>query len=61
MKRGKIQILGDYMEGLNMMIDASSQMVSCHRLNPKWIAIRDMLNILKDGAKDLVKKSGGNI
>lgn len=48
MKRGKIQILAEFMEGLNGAIDASSQMVSCHRLDPKWCAIRDMLNIIKD-------------
>ena len=55
MKRSKIQILSEFTEGVNAMIDASSQMVSCHRLNPKWIAIRDMLNIILDGTKKLVK------
>ena len=54
-ERSKIEMLSDFMAGCNTMIDASSQMVSCHRLNPKWIAIRDMLMIIRDGAKDLVK------
>lgn len=54
-ERSKIEMLTDFMTGINTMIDASSQMVSCHRLNPKWIAIRDMLCIIRDGAKDLVK------
>lgn len=60
MKRNKLQILNDYVEGINTMIDASSQMVH-QRQNPKWMAIRDMLNTIKDGAVDLIKKSGGNI
>ena len=47
MKRGKIEILSDFMTGLNMAIDASSQMVHA-RINPKWIAMRDMLQIVKD-------------
>jgi len=55
MERSKIEMLSDFMQGINTMIDASSQMVSCHRLNPKWIAIRDMLYIIRDGAKGLVK------
>lgn len=46
-KRGKIEMLGDFMTGLNAMIDASSQMVH-HRGSPKWIAVRDLLNIIKD-------------
>lgn len=54
-KRTRIQMLSDFLEGINTMIDASSQMVSCHRLNPKWCAIRDMLYIIRDGAKALVK------
>ena len=60
MRRTKIQILNDYVEGLNGMIDASSQMIH-QRQNPKWMAMRDMLNMIKDGATDLIKKSGGNI
>ncbi len=47
-KRGKIEILADFMQGLNRAIDASGQMASCHRLNPKWLAMRDMLNLIKD-------------
>lgn len=60
MSRTKLQILSDFMEGLNGMIDASSQLIH-QRQNPKWIAMRDMLNITKDGTVALIKKSGGNI
>lgn len=46
-KREKIQIMADFMEGLNTMTDASGQLV--HQLgNIKWIAMRDMLHIIKD-------------
>lgn len=55
LKRGKIEILGDFMTGLNMAIDASSQMVHA-RMNPKWIAMRDMLNIVKDSISKLATK-----
>lgn len=47
-KRGKIQILSEFMEGLNTCADAASQMVHQHA-NPKWIAVRDMINIIRDG------------
>ena len=60
MTRTKIQMLSDFMEGLNGMIDASGQMIH-QRQNPKWMAMRDMLNIIKNGAVELVKKSGGNL
>jgi nucleoside 2-deoxyribosyltransferase len=47
-KREEMQILSEFMEGLNTMIDASGQMV--HQFgNIKWMAMRDMLNIVKDG------------
>jgi len=46
-KRDEIQMLNDFMEGLNTMIDASGQMVHQFQ-NIKFMAIRDMLNIIKD-------------
>lgn len=46
-KRGKIQILAEFMEGLNTMIDASGQLVHQNQ-NIKWMAMRDMLNLLRD-------------
>lgn len=46
-KRTELQMLGDYMEGLNTMIDASGQMI--HQFgNIKFMALRDMLTIIKD-------------
>lgn len=52
-KRGKIQILSEFMESLNTMIDASGQMV--HQFeNIKFMALRDMLNIVKDGISDRI-------
>ena len=48
MKRSKIQMLAEFMEGLNGAIDASSQMVH-QRQSPKWMALRDLLNVIKDG------------
>lgn len=47
MKRTRIQIMGDFMEGLNTMTDASSQMVHQSQ-NIKWMAMRDMLNMIRD-------------
>lgn len=46
-KRTEIQMLADYMEGLNTMIDATSQMI--HQFgNIKFMAFRDVLNIIKE-------------
>lgn len=59
MNRSKIQMLGDFMRGLNMMIDASSQLVH-HRQNPKWMAMRDMLNLIKDGLGKMMTKGMNN-
>ena len=59
--RSKIEILADFMTAINTMIDASSQMVH-HRQNPKFMAIRDMLHIIKNGAEKLIKdESSGRI
>ncbi len=46
--RSRIQMLSDFMEGLNHMEGAASQLVS-GRSNPKWMAIRDMLDMIKNG------------
>lgn len=54
-RRTKLEMLVDFMTGLNMAIDASSQMVHA-RINPKWIAMRDMLNIIKDTMGKLTLK-----
>lgn len=59
MKRGQIQMLADFMEGLNGAIDASSQMVH-QRQNPKWMAVRDLLNVVKDNIGALVTKGMNN-
>lgn len=53
-KRTKLEMLSDYMTGLNTMIDAAGQMVH-QRCNPKWIAVRDILNLIKDRAEEMVK------
>lgn len=58
-KRGKIQILADFMEGLNTAIDASSQMVH-QRQNIKFMAIRDMLNVIKDDIGRMCKGMTNN-
>lgn len=47
MKRTRIQMMGDFMEGLNTMTDASGQMVHQHQ-NVKWMAMRDMLHVIRD-------------
>lgn len=46
-KRTTTQMLADYMEGLNTMIDASSQLIHQFQ-NIKFIAVRDMLMLVKD-------------
>lgn len=46
-KRSEIQMLADYMEGLNTMIDACGQLI--HQFgNIKFMALRDMLTIIRD-------------
>lgn len=52
MKRTRIQIMGDFMAGLNGMTDAAGQMV--HQTpdkGMKWVAIRDMLHIIRDAVE----------
>lgn len=58
LERTKMAMLNDFMTGVNDMIDASSQMASCHRLNPKWMALRDMLHLIKDDTINYIKKGG---
>lgn len=48
MKRGKTQILAEFIEGITNAEGAASQLVSA-QANPKWMAVRDMLNVIKDG------------
>ncbi len=57
MKRTQTEMLTDFMAGVSTMIDASSQMTHS-RMNPKWMGIRDMLNIIKDDTIKLVKAGG---
>lgn len=52
MKRSKIQIMGDFMAGLNCMTDAAGQLV--HQMpdkGMKWIAMRDMLHLIRDAVE----------
>ncbi len=55
-KRTNIQMLTDFISGLNDAIDATSQMVH-HRINPKFMGIRDMLNIIRDKAKKMLEEN----
>lgn len=55
-KRTEIQMLSDFMQGVNTMIDASSQLIHQRdNSSMKWMAVRDMLNIIRNGAKAAVK------
>lgn len=54
-KRIDIEILIDFLEGLNTAIGGVSQMIH-HRINPKFIAMRDMLEIIADKTKKMVKE-----
>jgi hypothetical protein len=58
--RTKIEMLSDFMNGINIMSDACSQMVHS-RQNPKFMALRDMLNIVRDNAADYVKGGGASL
>jgi len=56
-ERTDLQILAEHMEGLSTMIDASSQMV--HQFgNIKFMAVRDMLSIIKDSIANQVVQKG---
>lgn len=54
-EKTEIEMLSDFMEGINMAIAGISQMIH-HRVNPKFIAMRDMLNIILDKTKKMVKE-----
>lgn len=55
--RGKTQILSEFIGGLNDANGAASQLIH-HFKNPKWFAIRDMLNIVRDGCVQGIVKEG---
>lgn len=54
-RRSEVEIMIDFLDGVNTAIAGVSQMVH-HRINPKFIAIRDMLNIIADKTKKMVKE-----
>lgn len=47
MHRSKTLILAEYIEGLNMMEGAASQLIH-HYQNIKWMAIRDIIRMIRD-------------
>lgn len=53
-KRTETEMLSDFIGGISTMIDASTQLVHA-RLNPKFMAIRDMLNLIRDDTVKLLK------
>lgn len=55
MKRTNVEMLSDFLEGLNIAIGGVDQMVHA-RLNPKFMGIRDLLNIIRDKATKMVKE-----
>lgn len=55
-ERSEIVILTDFLEGLNTAIAGVSQMVH-NRINPKFIGMRDMLQIIADRTKKMINKS----
>lgn len=57
-KRNEIQMLSEFMQGLNTAIDAAGQMVHQFQ-NIKWMAMRDMLNMIKDNLVNEIKKVDG--
>lgn len=49
MTRSKTQMLAEFIEGLNLATAASGQLVH-HFSNPKWMAVRDMLELVRDNS-----------
>ncbi len=47
MKREKIQMMAEFMQGLNCMTDAAGQMIH-QQQGAKWMAVRDMLQVIRD-------------
>lgn len=54
-KKSEIAMLTEFLEGINGAIAGVSQMVH-HRINPKFIAMRDMLTIISDKTKKMIKE-----
>lgn len=52
--RTETEMLSDFIGGISTMIDASTQLVHA-RMNPKFIAIRDMLRLIHDDTVKLIK------
>jgi hypothetical protein len=53
-KKNELEMLNEYMTGLNIMIDAASQMV--HQFQSlKWVACRDILTKIKDSQVGAIK------
>ncbi len=57
-ERSEVQILTDFLEGLNIAIAGVSQLVHA-RVNPKFIGIRDMLQIILDKTTKALKEKSG--
>ena len=53
-KRTETEMLSDFVSGISTMIDASTQLIHA-RMNPKFMAVRDMLNMIKDDTIKLMK------
>ncbi len=59
-KRSELEMLNDYLEGVNQMIDSASQMV--HQFQSlKWVAVRDILNAIKDKQVNAIKHEARNL
>ncbi len=56
-KKTKIELLTDFMTGINRMMGATDQLVQ-QRQNPKFMAIRDQLNMIRDSISKYIKDSG---
>jgi hypothetical protein len=56
-ERTEVEILNDFLEGINCAIGGVSQLVHA-RINPKFIGIRDMLQIILDRTKKMLKEKG---
>ena len=54
MKKTNIQMLSDFVTGLNTTIDATSQMSAGHRLDPRWMTIRRCLNEIKESTQKAI-------
>ncbi len=57
MHRSKTLILAEYIEGLNMMEGAAGALIH-HFQNVKWMAIRDIVRMIRDHHLNGVVKEG---